>query len=285
MTTGEVPQQPQSPLLSVSIVVFASDMPLLGRCLDALDLAVNTLQGQRPEADCEVWLVDNGPPDYSCELAAWLAQRRSSGRPTPALLSGHGNVGYGRANNLVIANVRSRFHLVLNPDAEVEPEALLNGVDYLTQHADTGLVAATAVGPQGQALRLCKNYPTVLVLALRALPIVLGRGPLARLRARYDLIPAPQGPTDVTGAMVSGSFMLCRTNLLQAVGGFDPRYFLFFEDFDLALRISRRTRAVWLPDVRMLHHGGQAARKGWAHRRMFARSAARFFGGHGWRWW
>jgi hypothetical protein len=50
------------------------------------------------------------------------------------------------------------------------------------------------------------------------------------------------------------------------------------------VRLDRITRTAYLPAMRAVHHGGGAARKGWRHVAWFARSAARFFGKHGWRW-
>lgn len=274
-----MPIDGRGPLLSVSIVVFRSDLGLLARCLDALDAALDALRTARRGVDdagrfAEVSVVDNGPGDYSAGLATFLADRPPPRSGVPAEpITGHGNLGYGRGNNLVIARTAASYHLVLNPDAELAPDALVNGVSFMERHADVGLVAATSVSPDGETLNLCKGYPSLAV------------GPFGRRLAAYDLRAAPGGVTDVTGAMVSGSFMLFRTAPLRALGGFDPAYFLYFEDFDLAYRIGRVARVVWLSDVRVLHHGGHASRKGWTHRRHFARGALRFFSTHGWRLW
>ena len=84
--------------------------------------------------------------------------------------------------------------------------------------------------------------------------------------------------------IVSGCFMLLRTPVLKQLGGFDPRYFLYFEDFDLSIRAARMTRIAYVPSVRITHLGGQAARKGLKHVRMFITSAYKFYSRHGWRW-
>ena len=85
--------------------------------------------------------------------------------------------------------------------------------------------------------------------------------------------------------IVSGCFMFFRRDVLDAVGGFSPDYFLYFEDFDLSLRVSKVARIAYVPAVRIVHHGGDAARKGLKHIWMFTRSAVTFFNTHGWRWW
>ncbi|WES91767.1 glycosyltransferase [Aeromonas hydrophila] len=85
--------------------------------------------------------------------------------------------------------------------------------------------------------------------------------------------------------IVSGCFMLFRTDVLQLLGGFDPRFFLYFEDFDISLRAGKISRIAYVPQVKVVHHGGHASRKGWRHIWMFGRSMVTFFNIHGWRWW
>ena len=72
--------------------------------------------------------------------------------------------------------------------------------------------------------------------------------------------------------IVSGCFMLFRTDVLQQLEGFDPRFFLYFEDFDISLRAGRVSRIAYVPQVKVVHHGGHASRKGWRHIWMFGRS-------------
>ena len=64
------------------------------------------------------------------------------------------------------------------------------------------------------------------------------------------------------------------------MNGFDPGYFLYFEDFDLTLRLSKVTTVAYCPLVAIVHHGGGAASKGWRHVVLFVKSARRFFGAH-----
>lgn len=59
--------------------------------------------------------------------------------------------------------------------------------------------------------------------------------------------------------------MLCRTDALRAVGGFDERYFLHFEDLDLSVRLHAQGRVVSDPGVTIVHHGGNSAKRGLAH--------------------
>jgi len=84
--------------------------------------------------------------------------------------------------------------------------------------------------------------------------------------------------------LASGCFMLARTAELQSVGGFSDDYFLYFEDFDLSIRLVSCGRLVFDPAVQIIHHGGYAASKGLQHVKYFIRSGITFFQQHGWRW-
>jgi GT2 family glycosyltransferase len=278
-----VPDEREAPplrpgALCVGIVVYRSELELLRTCLHKLARAVCELA----PTEAHVYIVDNGPDDYSASLAACIAELADEALPFRLeVVSGHGNVGYGHGNNLAIERGDAEWHLILNPDAELEPDALRNGIARLAADASVGMIAAWTAGADGQAQHLCKTYPSVAVLGLRALGLPFGR----RLAAGYDVVPDAGPTTDVTGRLVSGSFMLCRASVLKSIGGFDPAYFLYFEDFDLSLRLGRVARVLWARDVRIVHHGGSASRKGWLHRRLFVRSAATFFSRHGWRLW
>jgi GT2 family glycosyltransferase len=89
---------------------------------------------------------------------------------------------------------------------------------------------------------------------------------------------------DILPLLASGCFMLVRTEALRAAGGFNDRYFLYFEDFDLSLRLGGQGRLIFNPAMRIVHHGGYAASKGNQHVRYFLRSGLTFFNQHGWRW-
>ena len=83
--------------------------------------------------------------------------------------------------------------------------------------------------------------------------------------------------------LASGCFMALRTELFRSLGGFDARYFMYFEDYDLSVRLARKATIAYAPAVRIVHRGGEAATKGARHVFWFMRSARQFFSRHGWK--
>jgi GT2 family glycosyltransferase len=280
MTVVSAPRAPIEDL-SVSVVVYRPNPFLLARTLASLAGACEVLRRVRPGLKATCWLVDNGGLD---EADAPIDALRRAGVQCN-VLSGHGNVGYGRGHNLAIAQARSRFHLVLNPDIDLAEDALVQAVDFLESHPEAGLLAPRVGDDKGGVQYLCRRYPALWDLLVRGFMPSRIRARFARRLARYEM----RAEIDQEGALwdppiVSGCFMLFRTETLHALGGFDSRYFLYFEDYDLSLRAHAVARVVYVPAVFVVHHGGGAARKGRAHIRMFAASAFKFYNRFGWKW-
>ncbi|MFP3644407.1 glycosyltransferase family 2 protein [Paraburkholderia sp. SIMBA_054] len=267
--------------LSVSVVVYRPDIQQLAQTLKSLAAAYDALREMHPAFTLDVCLVDNGGlPDMTAALGALNAHGA-----TCSVIAGQGNVGYGRGHNLAIERAATRYHLVLNPDIDLDRQALVRAVEFFESHPDVGLLTPRIGDEAGHIQYLCRRYPTLLDLFVRGFLPASVRRFFARRLARYEMQDVINERDIVWDPpIVSGCFMLFRTSVLKKLAGFDPRYFLYFEDYDLSLRTHEITRIAYLPAVRVLHHGGGAARKGSVHIRMFAASAVKFFNRFGWKW-
>ena len=258
--------------LTVSLVLYRPEPALLRATLAALEVA-----SRRADLQPDLFLIDNGG---SAEALAGLAVPVGW---TVHHLSGHGNVGFGRGHNLSLDGAGD-FHLILNPDLELAPDALVEAMAFMATHPECGLLAPAAYWDDGRMQYLCKRVPAVFDLFLRGFAPGWLRRRFARRMERYEMRDLIGGQVVWDPPLVSGAFMLFRSEVLRRLGGFDPDFFLYFEDYDLSLCAARLTRLAYVPAVRVVHHGGHAARKGWHHIRLFVSGAARFFNKHGWRW-
>jgi GT2 family glycosyltransferase len=275
--------------LTVSIVTYRPDLVLLDRTLRTLAVSLVAAREQELMRAANVVLIDNTGTRASA--AAVIRVARDIFRDadvTMNYLHGHANIGYGAAHNLVMHGGNTHYHLVLNPDVELAPDALPIAFRFLGEHAEIGVLAAASRRVDGTREYVCKRYPTVFDLALRGFaPRVLRqlfRKRLDRYEMRdlVDRVAADETISPIPA--MSGSFMFVRRKAIEATGGFDPGFFLYFEDFDWSVRLNRVTRTVYFPAVKIVHHGGGAAKKAPRHIGYFVRSAARFFTKHGWKW-
>lgn len=256
-------------LLSICIVTYKPDRDVLEGTVASLERALKDLDPRK----VRIFIVDNSPSGTEM-LNSWLPGLLAD--HTVAIIGGHGNVGFGRANNMMLDRT-GVFHLVLNPDVYMQVDALVTAIDFMAGHPDCVLLTPAASSPDGWPQYLCKRYPAILDLLLRGFaPATIRRLFQTRLD-RYEMRDYTLSQIVWDPPIVSGCYMFFRGDIFRALNGFNPQYMLYFEDFDLSLRASQLGRLAYVPAVRIVHCGGHAARKGWFHIRHFVRSAVTFY--------
>lgn len=264
--------------LSISLVTYRSDPQLLRMTLTSLHSACVALE-QQMHLPARLTIVDNSDNANSITL---LVQECGL-QDVTKVIGNPLNVGFGRANNQVIHSAQSTFHLVLNPDVELASDALLNAIQYLHDHRDVVAVSPACRNARSETEFLCKQHPAMLDLLLRGFAPAWIRNRFATRLARYECQPLVNAGAAAAVQLISGCFMLCRTSALQSAGGFNERFFLYFEDFALSRELGKQGALHHVPTVRIIHHGGGASRKGLKHIRYFAASALRFYQQYGWK--
>ncbi|EHR49206.1 putative glycosyltransferase [Saccharomonospora marina XMU15] len=233
------------------VTVTYSPGETLDRFLDTLDKAT--------DRDVTVVLADNGSVDGAPERAAEREHVR--------LVRTGGNLGYGGAVNRGVAELDDSvgWVVIANPDLEWDPGSL-----------DTLLEVARR-WPRGAAFGPLIREPDGSVYPSARLLPSLGRGVGHALLGKvWPANPWTRAyrqdralPSERTAGWLSGSCQLVRRVAFDSVGGFDPRYFMYFEDVDFGDRLGR---AGWLnvyaPSASVMHIGGQATSK--ASARMLA---------------
>ena len=269
-------------VLTVSIVVYRSDPAVLQLTLDSIVGAIHHAQDAKLIGSASIDVIHNCVSDPV--LTALVAQSRAQASGIAiALLEGHGNIGYGRGHNLSINKAQSHCHLILNPDVTLTPESLAHGLAFMISNPEVVALSPAVADGEGHKQYVCKRFPSVFDFLLRGFaPSFLKRRFATRL-ARYEMRDLSEQDPSTDIPIISGCFMLFRTSALRSVGGFDARYFLYFEDFDLSLRVHAKGSLAYLPSMHIVHLGGNSARKGLRHIGMFARSGLRFYNTHGWR--
>lgn len=246
--------------------------------LVALTTAVHFAFRKGVLESCSVAIIDNG--ENAVELQRFVDKNHRT-IPTSLHSTGH-NIGFGRAHNLAFSAGMGSIHLILNPDAIMAEDSIYHALRYLSDHKDTVAVCPNGLDKDQNPGFLCKRYPSIAVLLLRGIASDSLNAVFSRLLNRYQYTDLPDDrESEVT--LASGCCLMCRSDALETVGGFDPQFFLYFEDFDLSLRLSDIGKLVYLPTMKITHYGGDSSRKGLTHIYMFCKSAQLFFGKWGWK--
>jgi GT2 family glycosyltransferase len=280
-----IPEAPEATSVCVSVVLHNSAPGALGPTLTCLHSSLAEARKQGFLAQARVVLRDNASDEaYRREVRSLCD---SVFRPAPAWLSlsldlSADNPGFGVAHNRNLDGAAERLYLILNPDVELASDAIAAGIRALQSDASVIAINPLCKRAGGQREYLCKRYPSVLDLFLRGFTPAWGQRRFTARLGRYEY----RGEAEDTARpveLLSGACLLCRAACFRGAGGFDPHYFLYFEDFDLSLRLRELGDLRFEPTMLAVHHGGFAAKKGWRHRFWFIRSAIRFFHTHGWR--
>ncbi|SDU35898.1 glycosyltransferase [Halopseudomonas salegens] len=271
--------------LHVAILVHCWQPQQLFAVVDSLAVALLPLHADGMQLRISV--LDNGDSGQPERLLP-VVQRGKMRLPAAdwQLQGGLPNKGYGAGHNIALrasSAWQADWHLVLNPDVLLEPDALQQGLSWLRQESACGLVSPRCQGwARGETQYLARTAPSPLTLLLRNLPSGLqARSGISRALQRHCYADQPLDQPVYDVETQSGCFMLGPLAAFDSVQGFAEAFFMYFEDLDLSLRLRR---AGWridrVPGVRITHGGGAAGHKGVTHARYFIISALRFFARH-----
>lgn len=226
------------------IIVNWNAGEMLCRCL-------RSIASSRCTNRVDVIVVDNASSDGSREMV-------QAEFPTVKLVDSGANLGFGKANNLARRHVTTPLVLFLNPDTEVLEDSLRVMIEFMESHPQVGALGCKMKLPDGSVHDLgLQWFPTPWTEFLRTLVLSGHRSPwLDRWLPQVD----PEAAANVS--KLYGGCLLARKEVLDAVGWFDERFFMYAEDVDLCRKIrDRGAELYYLPAAEVIHVAGGTSRK------------------------
>ncbi len=205
----------------------------------------------------ELLIIDNGSDDGSFEQIRSAAHERGwleDGKLR--LLASPVNGGFGAGMNLGFKTGLSdgsapEFYYLLNSDAFVQGDTIRRLRDFLQRSPGAGLVGSYVQGTDGTPHRTAFRFPSIA----GEFEASICTGIFTRLlRPWVVAMEIPQQETQVD--WTAGASLMIRREVIEDIGGFDERFFLYFEETDLCHRAARAGwRTHYLPDSRIEHVG------------------------------
>ena len=213
--------------------------------------ALQSIAAEMTGREWEALVIDNvstdGSSDYVWEFS-----------PQARVLRNTVNVGFGRGINQGVAESSAPLVLIMNPDCRLESGTLTKMRAELELRPRCAIVGPRVLDPDGSEQGSARGDPDMLTG-------LFGRtGPLRHLIpwaavSRRNVVNT--GRHSATVDWVSGACMLARRSAFDEVGGFDARYFLYWEDADLCRRLRARGYEIrYLPSATAVHHVGRSSR-------------------------
>ena len=218
-----------------------------------LEQTLRSVEEATQGLDAEVIVVDNNSGDDSIDF---VRQRF----PQVTFIENTDNVGFARANNQAIMRAAGLFTLILNPDTIISRPCIEQCIEWMRGHERCGAIGVRMVDGNGVFLPESKRaFPTPWVSFCKIFGLS-ALFPRSRWFARYHLrYLDDRQPHRID--ILAGAFMLCRTTLLQQVGGFDEDFFMYGEDIDLSYRMVLAGYENWFLPVEIIHYKGESTKK------------------------
>jgi GT2 family glycosyltransferase len=179
-------------------------------------------------------------------------------------------LGFAANHNQAFQYCETNLFAVLNPDLRLSGDPFTLLADSLIS-LDAGVIAPTVRNPEGGLEDSARCFPTPLKLICK----LLGRG---------DGRIAITGLSPLTVDWVAGMFLLFRVESFRSVGGFDPHFFLYYEDVDICTRLWNVGLTVILhPEVSVVHDAQRASRRKLKYFVWHLSSMTRYFIKNFWR--
>lgn len=262
------------PKLSASIVVYNG-------AEEAINAAASVLCNTA-KYPLDLYLVDNASPDGSGEV---LEQALANGvfaleaNQTVQIIRRKVNGGFGTGHNTVLPLLQSDYHFILNPDILLRSDVLSGMADWLEEHPEAVMARPALAFPDGTLQVLPLQKCSAMALVYRQLPQLSF---LKKYNDRYVMEGADLSkPTEIE--FCTGSFSCLRTQVLQQIGGFDEKYFMYVEDADLTQKARQKGKVYLLPQFSAVHIWHRAPHSDLAHFKMQLKSMLRYFGKWGFR--
>lgn len=225
----------------------------------------------------KLFLIDNSLSDrLKGVLSKELGDKRIEYIHNPS------NPGYGSGHNIGIEKSLQagvNYHLVMNPDIKFKPGTLESIYNFMEANLDVGSLMPKVLFEDGSLQRLCKLLPTPFDLIGRRF---LGNTRWAKKQnEKYELHSFGYDKILNTPCL-SGCFMFVRNSVFEKAGLFDPRYFMYLEDYDLNRRINKFSKTIFYPEAVIIHGHAKESYKSGKLLKIHIQSAIKYFNKWGW---
>ncbi|MFZ1530153.1 MAG: glycosyltransferase family 2 protein [Ferruginibacter sp.] len=204
--------------------------------------------------DAEIWVVDNNSTDGS---RTYLEPKF----PSVHFKWLNENLGFGKANNLVIKELSGDHVLFLNPDTILPEDCFQKCLHFFETTSGCGALGVRMLDGSGRFLKESKRSLPGLRASFYKMAGLSALLPKSKSFAAYYAGHLPEHETNKT-AVIAGAFMMMKKEVLIKTGGFDEDYFMYAEDVDLSYRIQKEGYSnYYFPGTSIIHFKGESTQK------------------------
>jgi N-acetylglucosaminyl-diphospho-decaprenol L-rhamnosyltransferase len=200
----------------------------------------------------EIVVVDNNSKDG-------VAQLLKEQFPNVKLIESDKNLGMGGGNNIGMREANGEYILILNPDIHLFPDSIKQMIEHIESNPEIGLLAPKLLNPDKTLQHTCYRWHNFWTPVFRR--TALSKFSFARRELRRFLMEDWDHENTQEVDWIQGSCCLVSRKVVEEVGYFDERFFMYFEDTDLCRRIKNGGyKNIYFPSSQVIHfHRRQSA--------------------------
>ena len=220
-----------------------------------LEQSLHSVQKACFNIDSEIIVVDNNSTDGSRDFLIPLF-------PNVNFIWNETNVGFAKANNQAAAVAKGDFILFLNPDTLLPEDCIEKCLHFFEKHKDAGAIGIKMIDGTGKFLKESKRaFPSPLT-SLFKLSGLTRLFPRSKIFGRYHLGHLSENKNQVVDVL-AGAFMMVPKTVLEEIGTFDERFFMYGEDVDLSYRIQQAGyKNYYFSESTIIHFKGESTKRG-----------------------
>ena len=220
-----------------------------------LEKCINSILRNPPYCDYQIVIVDNNSKDGSKNFLKKISKKKIK------TIYNRKNVGFGKACNQISKTQKSSYILFLNPDVEISKDSINILLNFLKKRKKIGVVTGKLLFPDGSLQLSCRQFPSILKALFGRESFLRKAFPNNVISKEYLLSHLDYNKIQFPD-WVRGAVMLFKTDIFKKIGGFDEKFFLFFEDTDICLQLRKKGyEIVYLPEAIFYHKLAASTKK------------------------
>lgn len=226
------------------IIVNWNTKDLLRECLKSVC---------RQNIPMDIFVVDNGSSDKSAGMVL-------EEFPSVNLKALPKNIGFAKANNIILKNVKTPFVLLLNSDAEPVGNVFSDMIEWMKKHPECGVAGPRLLNADSSLQPSVRRFPTFFSQAfiLLKLHVLFPHHPILRSYLAKNLDYSSVQSVD----QIKGAAFFISQRAMKRAGILDEGYWIWLEEVDYCKRVKNIGLSVWIvPTVSIIHHQGKSFQK------------------------
>ena len=217
------------PKISIIIITWNTSQ-ITQKCVQTINKYLNNI---------EIIVVDNGSADDTITALSKIKNVK--------LIKNKSNLGFSKANNIGLKHATSEYVLFMNSDIELIDDSLNEMHEYLSQHSKIGIIGPQFLNPD--------LTPQASVFPKQSAFNAFKEFWLNIPNSYSKYIPNKNTPTSVWA--ISGGCIIAKKDFFTKIGGWNEKYFFYFEDMDLCRAIHKENKEVtFYPQCKIIHRHG-----------------------------